>query len=298
MLTASHASELFTPGAATRMPRFYGLTAAGFSTPFRGSVQRQIAETIESNDGPVDERELPTGQTLNTMIERGFVVECQAPADAEPIVPPVRLSEQRHALMWRVIHEWITGTSAEAFGGSQWTEHGRDLEGAAAEWFLGVTGEHAEAIGFCMHDSGLAGCSPDLWVPGQAGVELKCPAGWTHLEYLAAAKVPREYVLQIQFSLWVTGLPLWYFMSYGASPGDDSFLPQWKPGAYMQPLLLEVRPEERYQDAFSEHVPDFLNEMGRRARVPRGEAGRGGSTITKTTGGERVACDIQEAPEL
>ena len=173
----------------------------------------------------------------------------------------LNLSTGRLALLAKLQHEWVTGTSAEQFGGNAWTEHGHEYEGAAGDWFASVTGEAVQAVGFISDESGLAGCSPDLWVPGEAGVELKCPAGWTHLKYLRDGVVPSEYRMQVQFSLWVTGLPVWYFMSYGASPSGNSFLPAWKPGAYMPPMMVECEPEERYQDAFDAHVPAFLDEV-------------------------------------
>lgn len=182
---------------------------------------------------------------------------------ASDLLTPARLglSKSRWPLMWRLLHEWVTGSSAEEFGGNRWTEHGLALEGEAADWFTLQTGLDAVPVGFIS--DGDAGCSPDLWVPGQAGLELKCPAGWTHLRYLSELDVPSEYALQVQFSLWLTQLPVWYFMSYASSPHDDSLLPSWRPGAYMPPLLIEVEPDEQCQDALSEHVPEFLAEMQR-----------------------------------
>lgn len=182
---------------------------------------------------------------------------------ADAILTPARLgpSKQRHAMMGRLNHEWLTGSSSEQFKGTAWTEHGHNLEGEAADWFALTTSMNPQVVGFIEADNGLAGCSPDLWVPGECGVELKCPAGWTHIQYLNNPEVvPREYVLQVQYSIWLTGLP-WYFMSYAASPQDDGLLPVWKPGAYLPPMLLRVDLEPEYQDAFDEHLPVFFDEM-------------------------------------
>lgn len=182
---------------------------------------------------------------------------------ASNLLTPAKLtlSKSRDALMAKLLHEWLTGASAEEFGGNKWTEHGHEHEGAAGDWFASVTGEQLERIGFVFRDdTRTVGCSPDLWRPGEYGVELKCPAGWTHIQWLADGGVPREYVMQVQFSLWVTHLPRWYFMSYAASP-SDGWLAPWKPGAYLPPLLVEVAPDARYQDALSEHVPTFVAEM-------------------------------------
>lgn len=177
----------------------------------------------------------------------------------------VELSAKRGALMNRLLAEWITGAPADDFYGTKWTEHGHQYEGEAADRFAEITGAVPHPVGFVYRDDArLVGCSPD-WMMGngfdewEVGAEVKCPAPWTHVEWLRAGNIcPRDHRLQVQFSLWVTGLPRWYFMSYCA-PAD--FMAPWKPGASLRPLIVECEPEARYQDAFSEHVPAFLDEM-------------------------------------
>ena len=188
---------------------------------------------------------------------------------AKDLLTPAKLdlSKQRGKLMDALLHEQFTGSSAEGFGGSAWTEHGHAVEPEACAYFAMETGLNALPVGFVTDaDRPGIGCSPDALIRDSggdlvAGLELKAPAGWTHIGYLRAGIVPPEYMMQIQFSLWVTGLPLWYFMSYGASPYGGDWLPTWQPGAYLPPLLLEVEPEDRYQDAFAEHVPAFVGEL-------------------------------------
>lgn len=264
VLTASRVGQLLTPGGEPRMPTCYLPTQFGLDAKLRGSVQCQIMSRLRKADGPVSERDLPLFKraSADNMVRRGYIREVEPPPGTEPIASPIKLSEQRSGLMARLLHERITQSSAEEFRGSWWTEHGHEHEGAAADWFGSVTGEPLESIGFIYRDEERdCGCSPDMWRPGAFGLELKCPAGWTHIEWLMAGGVPREHVMQVQFSLWVTGLPRWYFMSYAVSPSADGPLPAWKPGTAMRPLLVEVEPEARYQDAFSEHVPTFLAEM-------------------------------------
>ena len=72
-----------------------------------------------------------------------------------------------------------------------------------------------------------------------------------------AGGVPPQHMPQIQFQLWVTGAARAWFVSY-AAPRDDM---PWKSGASMPPLIVEVAPDPRWQDALDEHVPAFVDEL-------------------------------------
>ena len=56
-------------------------------------------------------------------------------------------------------------------------------------------------------------CSPDGILDG-CGLEIKCPNAATHVRYLYDGKCPAEYKAQLQFSMMITEMPMWYFMSY------------------------------------------------------------------------------------
>lgn len=60
------------------------------------------------------------------------------------------------------------------------------------------------------------GCSPDGLIMGEAkGVEIKCPyTTKTHLDFIVNGEIKKEYILQCQFSMWVTDYPEWDFVSY------------------------------------------------------------------------------------
>lgn len=180
---------------------------------------------------------------------------------ADEVLTPARLgpSKGRHALACKLAHERITGSSAEDFKGNAWTEHGHNLEGEAAEWFELQTGLTPVLVGFIENPAYQgAGCSPDVWTAdASAGIELKCPAGWTHIGWLREHALPTAHAMQVQFSLWLTGIQTWYFMSYPKAREDQP----WRPGASLPPLLVRVEPDPRYQDALSEHVPAFLTEV-------------------------------------
>lgn len=126
-------------------------------------------------------------------------------------------------------------------------EWGIEMEPYARDLFSDLIYPVVE-VGFITPDPGhqwedWIGISPDgLLHTGSrysginAGIEIKCPLAKTHFRYLAANEVPKEYIHQVQGSLFTTGLDLWYFMS-------------WYPK--MKPMILEVTPDqelhERYQ---------------------------------------------------
>lgn len=166
------------------------------------------------------------------------------------LTPTLKMSSQRNKLMAKLIAERLLGEPVEDFGGTYWTDRGKALESEALAYFSLQTGLDPVACGVVYRDESRdCGCSPDALVLSDyvpvAGVELKCPSATNHMLYLLGGDA-KQYAPQVQFSLWVTGLPTWYFMSY--YPG-------------LPPLLKTVEPDPEYQDAFLQTVPLFLDEM-------------------------------------
>jgi len=174
------------------------------------------------------------------------------------LTPTGKLSAQRDSLACTLAAEAVLGEPVDDFNGTYWTDRGSALEDQAGAYFALQTGLEPKAVGFVYRDdSRTCGCSPDwlVWdcdeskditqVDPICGVEVKCPKAATHVEYLLD-KDAKKYTQQVQFSLWVTGLPKWYFMSY--FPG-------------LPPLLKEVLPDPKWQKAFDTHVPTFLAEV-------------------------------------
>lgn len=166
------------------------------------------------------------------------------------VTPTGKLSASRTDLLCSLIAEKLTGEPADDFAGTYWTDRGQALEDDAGAYFSLQTGMDPTAVGFVYKDdTKRAGCSPDWLVyMGEdpiCGVEVKCPKAATHVRYLLDEKADK-YMPQIQFSLWVTDLPVWWFMSY--HPG-------------MPPLLRQFEPDKDWQAAFDKHVPIFLDEV-------------------------------------
>ena len=69
-------------------------------------------------------------------------------------------------------------------------------------------------VGFCIHDSGLFGCSPDGLCGEDGGLELKVPLAKTHIGYVREGTLPDAYKCQVHGSMIVTGRKWWSFFSY------------------------------------------------------------------------------------
>ncbi len=266
-VTASAADQILTPGKAPYMPQHYAL-APGYEMPSsRAKRQREIVGDLsgaEMLDCPA--QPLPASSARQALLDAGTIVEVPPPHYAEPIVDPPRLSEQRDGYMDRLLAEWLTGEPCEEFEGNFWTDRGQAHEAEARDWFSIETGLDVETVGFCERADMPVGCSPDGMVCEEgapidhggigwehpmipaAGLELKVPARHTHIGYWRRGELPRRYLMQCQFSLWVTGWERWYFMSY---------CPEFP----LLPMLVTVEPDAVIHRALDEHVPAFVERM-------------------------------------
>jgi YqaJ-like viral recombinase domain len=98
-------------------------------------------------------------------------------------------------------------------------EQGMILEEEALPFFEFQTNSNVQRVGFVTTDDGKFGCSPDGFILAKngkpmAGLEIKCPAAETHVKYLLAGEVPKEYRAQVHGGMYATGLFHWVFMSY------------------------------------------------------------------------------------
>lgn len=133
-------------------------------------------------------------------------------------------------------------TLNKAYG---WMDHGRLYEREALEAFGWENGLNVRKVGFILMDGeGFVGCSPDGWlVDDDTGLEIKCPATHTHARYLKNKVLPREYVHQVQGSMYATNRGRWHFLSYHV-PVDD--MGNVLPGKRLAPLHVVVQRDEAY----------------------------------------------------
>jgi putative phage-type endonuclease len=121
----------------------------------------------------------------------------------------------------RVVDEIASGVMNEMMPikpRSYWMERGLVLEPDARIAFQDYSREWVEEYGFITKDEDpFCGCSPDGIIKGkEEGLEIKCPKDTTHLRYLETLDrtVPKNYRMQLQYSMYVTGFKGWYFCSY------------------------------------------------------------------------------------
>lgn len=124
--------------------------------------------------------------------------------------------------------------------------NGLVLESEAREAFEKLEECKIEDIGFCLHESGRFGCSPDGKIQERnEGLEIKCPLPTTHIAYLLNGGLPDDYKAQVHTSLAVTGADAWHFFSH--CPG-------------LPPLKLRVE-RDQFTDDMLSGLNEFATEM-------------------------------------
>ena len=138
--------------------------------------------------------------------------------------------------------EWFIQAPLDTFNNFD-VEQGAILEAEARRTYIFETGEQLEQVGFISSDDGILGCSPDGFVAGSHGAEIKCPKAETHAGYLLDGVLPDQYGQQVQFSMYVTGFKKWRFMSYRRK---------------FPPFIITVESDPVAQKAIADALAGFL----------------------------------------
>jgi len=165
-------------------------------------------------------------------------------SEADALVSPtgkVRTGEGVKTYLYRKLAEKAVGYCPEMLE-SFAVDQGKLLESDALPWFEFETGKKVQRVGFVTTDDGLCGCSPDGMLEDASGLEIKAPQPPNHIRYLLEGVVPDQYVIQCQFSLWVTQAPYWTFVSYSRR---------------LPALVVRVERDEKIQAAITEAVAQF-----------------------------------------
>lgn len=130
-------------------------------------------------------------------------------------------------------------------------EHGTINEPAARAAYEFETGLVVQEMGFIYCPVRRIGVSPDGLIPLiNKGLELKNPfTAKVHADFLCNDKVKTEYVLQVQFSLYVSGYETWDFASYHSG---------------FKSSMLKIKTFERDQkifERFDNELPEFLKDL-------------------------------------
>jgi hypothetical protein len=125
-------------------------------------------------------------------------------------------------------------------------EQGQLLEESAKPTFTLETGKQITNVGFVTTDDCLIGCSPDGLLEPDSGIEIKCPRIETHVRYLLAGGVPKDYLAQVHGSMYVTKRKTWNFYSFRR---------------HLPPLLIEVKWNDEIQETLEQALGDFMDSF-------------------------------------
>jgi len=120
----------------------------------------------------------------------------------------------RRDLRVQLCLERVTGYAQETGYVNGDMQRGTELEPDAIAAYEAATGSLVDPVGYCAHDTLLAGASPDGLVGDHGLVEVKVPKSATHLGYLKAGTVPKDYLPQLVHQLWITGRSWVDFVSF------------------------------------------------------------------------------------
>jgi len=152
-------------------------------------------------------------------------------------------STQADSYINQLVAERLTGEREEIYQ-SHHMIRGTELEPEARDMYCLVKDVEVQEVGFCLHDTLKAGCSPDGLIGEEGGLEIKAPAPATHVEYLRGGVLPSRYKQQVMGCLWITQREWWDFVSYHPN---------------MKPLIVRVERDEEYIAALEECVTKAVN---------------------------------------
>ena len=174
-----------------------------------------------------------------------------ASAFSKVITPKtMQLSSQADAYENRCVFERMTGSVIEDFGGSAWTERGKEFEDEARAAYEFKKNVIVRRVGFVTNDLKTFGCSPDGLIGEDGGLELKCPSGTVHVGYLLSKTgAYDDYKAQVQGNMFVTGAKFWDVMSYHPE---------------MRPSIYTATPDLEFHEKLRQLLAEFEENVQRK----------------------------------
>ena len=160
-------------------------------------------------------------------------------------------STQRKDYMYKLAAESLLGVRELGYTNAA-MEEGTAREEESRDYFSFLYDVEVHQVGMCYKDERKSFlCSPDGLIKNAAGkwycgLEMKNPLAKTHIKYLAEGVLPTKYFIQVQSSLFITGLPAWCFMSY--YPGLD-------------PFIFDVIPDREFHKKLETELNTFCAEL-------------------------------------
>lgn len=158
----------------------------------------------------------------------------------------VRTGAMPETYLYEKLSELILNAQDEESGGSFAQDQGSLLEHEAKKFLEFAYDWKIKPGGFITDDAMRTGASPDGILGDSAGIEIKCPQPKNALRYLLEGVVPKEYRVQVQASLYISGFKEWWFVSYQRK---------------LPPLVVRVEPDPVAQKALGEALTAFLKKF-------------------------------------
>jgi hypothetical protein len=113
-----------------------------------------------------------------------------------------------------LIAERLTGRAEDHYVSKE-MKFGTEQEPFARTAYEIKTENIVDQVGFIFHPRlDFTGASPDGLIGEDGGLELKCPKTTTHLAYMMAGTVPKEYQHQMLWNMACAEREWWDFASY------------------------------------------------------------------------------------
>lgn len=153
--------------------------------------------------------------------------------------------------MLELIAEIVTGEQRDVSGKA--LEWGSNNEKSAQIEYAFEQGVTVDEIGICLTDDKQVGASPDGFVGGFGGIEIKCPYNSAnHISTIIAGEMPKEHIAQVQGNLLVNNRLWWDFVSYDPRIDGKGRI-----------FITRIERDEEYIEKLQIKLTAFLIEMKR-----------------------------------
>lgn len=148
-----------------------------------------------------------------------------------------------------IVAERLTGAPAPNFVSApmQW---GTDHEPEARKIYEAIKGVTVEETGLVKHDTLPVGASTDGLVDEDGCIEIKCPNTATHIQTLLSGKAPKQYMAQMQGSMWLNNRQYCDFVSYDPRLNDRLAI-----------FIIRVPRDDAYIQDLEQRLGEFVDEV-------------------------------------
>ena len=123
------------------------------------------------------------------------------------------VSKQAEGYMWELAAERISGLPTPTYQ-SQAMLEGIEKEASGRELYEFIYDVEVEQVGMIYQDECKRFlCSPDGIINREYGLEIKSVMPKTQVGYLLKNKLPTEYIVQVQSSMFISDFSRWDFIS-------------------------------------------------------------------------------------